>query len=161
MRDARIFSRPLLKAGNQPRVRSAPLLDEPAPSRNDVKWLLPAFVSVHVATQRFIRFPHSRTSADTAELGLQETERLTHEAEIVRGIDPGQAELLAVFPSVPIEIVSRVRFVPGSSRLLYTLLPKPDVTRTRVHQLVAVRDRKTGETHLVPHRTRYRMAFLT
>jgi hypothetical protein len=152
--------RALWNASGETTTRSATLLDYlPAPTDPPVSFL-PLSLPVHVGTPRFTRFPHSRRSVDLGGLGIQESERLVHEAEAVRGIEHGQGELLALFLSVPVEIVSRVRFVEETKQLLYTLMPQPGLTRTRVHDMLAVRERKTGETHLVPHRTRYRMAFL-
>ncbi len=156
-----VRSWPLLKGSSYPRIRSTTLLNERAARVDASAWFLSAKAAVRVATPRFIRFPHSRRSVNVQDLGLQESEKLVHEAETVRGMAPGRGELLAVFPNVPIEIISRMRFMPESRQLLYTLMPKPDLSRTRVHEVIAVRDRQTGETHLVPHRTRYRMAFFS
>lgn len=152
--------RALWKAGSETRTRSATLLDHLPAATDALASFLPLSLPVRAGTPRFTRFPHSRRSVDLGSLGVQESERLVHEAETVRGIEHGQGELLAVFLSVPVEVVSRVRFVEETKQLLYTLTPKPDLTRTRVHDMLAVRDRKTGETHLVAHRTRYCMAFL-
>ena len=152
--------RALWKAGSETRTRSAVLLDPPQVPADALSSFLPQSLPVRVGTPRFIRVPHSRRSMDLSSLGVQESERLVHEAETVRGIEHGQGELLAVFLSVPVEVISQVRFVEETKQLLYTLTQKPEMTRTRVHDMLAVRDRKTGETHLVPHRTRYRMAFL-
>lgn len=152
--------RTLLKAGGETRARSATLLDHLPPASDSSASFLPEDLPVLVGTPRFTRFPHSRSSVDLGSLSNQESEKLVHEAETVRGIAHGQGDLLALFLSVPVEIVSRVRFVEESKQLLYTLTSKPDLMRTRVHDMLAVRDRKSGETHLVPHRTRYRMAFL-
>jgi hypothetical protein len=152
--------RTLLKTGSENKAHSATLLDHLPPASDASGSFLPLNLPIRIGTPRFTRFPHSRTSVDLGSLSIQESERLVHEAETVRGIAHGQGELLALFLSVPVEIVSRVRFVEEAKQLLYTLTSRPDLMRTRVHDMLAVRDRNSGETHLVPHRTRYRMAFL-
>jgi len=157
---ARVKSSTLWNAGREVRAHAATLLDLLPPPPDPPASFLPLNLPVHVGTPRLTRFPHSRKSVDLSTLSVQESERLVSEGETVRGIAHGQGELLALFLSVPVEIVSRVRFVDETKQLLYTLTPRSDLTRTRVHDMIAVRDRKSGETHLVPHRTRYRMAFL-
>jgi hypothetical protein len=82
------------------------------------------------------------------------------EAEAVRGVPPGRGELLAVFPNVPIEIVSRLRFVQDRNLIIFTLALPISARSTRLHDLAAVRDLSTKVVHLVAHRTRYKTVVL-
>ena len=104
--------------------------------------------------------PHSQTSLDVDALKDSERNGFLHEAAILKGIPADQAELMAVFRHVPIEMISRLRFVAETKTIIYRINGEPRRTHTRVHDLAAVRDKASREIHLIPHRTKFRQVSL-
>jgi hypothetical protein len=103
--------------------------------------------------------PHACKSIDIHRLPAADYEGFLREAEIIKGLLPGQCELRAVFRHVPIELISQMRFMAERNVIVYRVSESRRL-RTRVHDMAAVRDNVTQEIHLVPHRTRFRWASL-
>jgi len=99
--------------------------------------------------------PHMQTSINIDELQDSERKGFLREAENLKHIPTGRAELLAVFRHVPIEVISRMCFLEEKRIILYCISGEPRRTRTRVHDMAAVRDTASREIHLVLHRTRF------
>ncbi len=104
--------------------------------------------------------PHLRRSVNLESLSSSISAGFLREATEIKGVQSGAGELLAVFRRVPLAMISRVCFLEERGVLLYTIPSSGEPSRTRVHDLAAVRDRRTQKTHLVAHRTRYKTAFL-
>jgi hypothetical protein len=99
--------------------------------------------------------PYKRTSLDVSRLAESERGSFLREAEALKHIPADAAELLAVFRHVPIEMISRMRFMAERKIILYTLCQRVGQSYTRVHDLAAIRNVASGEIHLVPHRTHF------
>jgi hypothetical protein len=106
------------------------------------------------------RMPHRRKSVDLARLKDSDRRSYLHEAEILKSVPAERAELLAVFTGIPIELISRLRFLAGRKEILYSITSGPGRTQTNLHDIAAVRDNASQEVHLVPHRTRSRRVLL-
>ncbi len=104
--------------------------------------------------------PHSRTSLEVDALKDSERNGFLHEATMLKGIPADRVELLAVFRHVPVEMISRLRFLAETKTIIYSISGEPRRTHTRVHDLAAVRDKANREIHLVPHRTKFRQVSL-
>ncbi len=135
------------------------LLDRPAQMPDGMQCLLsdPAIR----ATEQISELPYRRESTNIGQLEDSERNGFLREAEILKRIPSEKAELLAVFRHVPIEVISRLRFLAGSREILYTIQNEPKRTQTRVHDLAVIRDTVSQEIHLVPHRTKSRSISLT
>jgi len=115
-------------------------------------------VPIRDGTSYIRRLPQASQGVRAAHLGLKEIESFKNEGRILQGLDPEQLEVQAVFRRVPIEITVRLRYRSASGLLSYTLPGACNLRQTRLHDLAALLDRSTGKIHLVPHRTRYRLA---
>ncbi len=115
---------------------------------------------IHEATAKIRVLPHVRRSVNLESINSGVSASFLREAAAIKGIDSGAGELLAIFRSIPLAMISRVCFLEERGVLLYTISSPGGPSSTRVHDLAAVRDRSTRKTHLVPHRTRYKTAFL-
>jgi|WetSurMetagenome_2_1015567.scaffolds.fasta_scaffold34911_4 hypothetical protein len=106
------------------------------------------------------KFVYRRKSVDLQI--LKDTERMSflQEADAIKHIPAERAELLGVFRSVPIELISRLRFLSSRNEVVYSLVATSDRTSTRVHDIAAVRDTSSHEVHLIPHRIRWRAVSL-
>jgi predicted transcriptional regulator len=113
------------------------------------------------ATARISELPHRRESTCVEQLEDSERNSFLREAEVLKRISSDKAELLAVFRHVPIEVISRLRFLADSREILYTIQDESKRTQTRVHDLAVIRDTASQEIHLVPHRTKSRSISLT
>jgi hypothetical protein len=113
------------------------------------------------ATARVSELPQRRKSADIGEFGDEDKNSYLREAEILRRVPPKRAELMAVFHHVPIELISRLRFLAETQEIRFSIMNEPKRTQTRVHDMAVIRDTESQEIHLVPHRTKYRMVSLT
>jgi hypothetical protein len=113
------------------------------------------------ATEQIFGFPHRRRSVDLGRLKDSEPRSFLHEAEVLKHLPADRAELLAVFRNIPIELISRLRFLSGRKEILYSISKGPARTRTNVHDMAAIRDRANQEVHLVPHRTKSRPVLLS
>jgi hypothetical protein len=111
-------------------------------------------------TERISRFPHRRKSVDLGLLHDLERRSFLREAEVLKHVPADRAELLAVFRSIPIELILRLRYLAGRKEILYSISGGSMRTRTNVHDMAAIRDGDSQEVHLVPHRTKSRPVFL-
>jgi hypothetical protein len=130
-----------------------------------VRGAVPPLVSpdsgVKSAVEKFSRFPHIRRSVEANEISRREVDEFLNEAEVLKGIKRENAELMAIFRFVPVEIVSKIRFIENKRTILFTLRSDTKPQRTRVHDLAVVRDRSTTLSHFVPHRTKFRSVMLS
>lgn len=117
-------------------------------------------VRIQDGTPKAQKAAHTRIGVPPAEVSPEDTLLFTRDAEELRGIAPGKSELLTVFRKVPIELIASVRLAENSSKLQFEITLAGDRTRTRVHDLAAVRDTESSQVHLVPHRSRYGTAQL-
>jgi hypothetical protein len=104
--------------------------------------------------------PHLQASLDVDALRDSERNGFLREATILKGVPADRAELLAVFRHVPIEMISRLRFLAETKTIVYSISGGPSRTHTRVHDLAAVRDTASRDIHLIPHRTKFRQVSL-
>lgn len=104
--------------------------------------------------------PHRRDSVRIESLKEADRESFLREAESLKGIPADRSELLGVFRHVPIEVISRMRFVAKGRVLLYSIAGKPCPSSTRVHDMAAVFDAGNRAVYLIPHRTRFRSVSL-
>jgi hypothetical protein len=104
--------------------------------------------------------PHARESVRIETITAAERKSFLREAEVLKGIRADRAELLVVFRHVPIEVISRMRFVAEKRVLLYSIVAQRGLTSTRVHDMAAVRDLESQEVHLIPHHTQFRSVSL-
>jgi hypothetical protein len=111
-------------------------------------------------TTQMAELPHSRTSVRIKELRDSERKGFLREAEVLKGVPSDRAELLAVFRHVPIEVVSRLRFLAEKNTIVYSISQEVNPIRTRVHDLAAVLDIASKEIHLVAHRTQFQSVSL-
>ena len=130
------------------------------PQLMDGERLLIAKPGIHSVASNMAGLPHARTSIRVEELHELEHAGFLREAEVLKGIPPERARLLAVFRKVPIEIISRLRFLEDKKTILYSISRESQLSKTRVHDMCAVRDIQTKEIYLVPHRTRFRSVSL-
>jgi len=117
-------------------------------------------VSVESRTSRIGTLPYKRRSLDVGLLPESEHTSFLREAEAIKHLPADKAELLAVFRNIPIELVSRMRFIAEGNVIFYTLFSTYGRTMTRVHDMAAIRNTDSGEIHLIPHRTRFQAVSL-
>lgn len=103
---------------------------------------------------------HKRESLEMDDLTQQEKESFLYEAQALKHVPVEQTEVIAVFRNVPIEMISRLRFLEDKRMIQYTISKSPHRSQTRVHDMAAIRDNTNKEIHLVPHRARYRIVSL-
>jgi hypothetical protein len=133
--------------------------NHPPPLRDGGRFLL-ADPPVRQLTAKMSELPLAQKTVKVQELPDSERSGFLHEAEVLKGIPADQAELLAVFRHVPIEVISRLRFLEERKAILYSLARETQLTKTRVHDMAAVRDQRSREIHLVPHRSRFKSVAL-
>jgi hypothetical protein len=97
--------------------------------------------------------PHRRTSVNTDTLQDAERREFLHQAHLLKHVRSEDGEVIAVFRHVPIEVVTSLRYVTEEGAIVYSVSAEPRRSRTRVHDMAAVRDNATGEVHLIPRRT--------
>jgi hypothetical protein len=112
-----------------------------------------------IMISQMLDFPHVRSSMDINLLPDSEYESFLREAEILKNLPPTHCELQAVFRHVPIELISQLHFLAERNVIIYKISDSRR-TRTRIHDMAAVRDTSSQKIHLVPHRTRFRWASL-
>jgi hypothetical protein len=130
------------------------------PQLKDGNRFLIANPAIQSLTSQMSELPHARASVRIEELGASERKGFLREAEVLKGVPANRAELLAVFRHVPIEVISRLRFLAEKKAILYSISRDTKPTRTRVHDMAAVLDVASKEIHLVPHRTQFRSVSL-
>jgi hypothetical protein len=145
--------------GTEVNVRPAGLLGEARRglAHEDIVILPP---QVSIAPPRLRDLPQSRRQVALHEIRSRDQEAFLKEAERSRRVPSGRGELVAVFRRVPVELITRARYSEASGGLIYTLAVPPGRSRTRVHDVGAVRDATSGKVHLVPHRTQFSEAVL-
>jgi hypothetical protein len=111
-------------------------------------------------SEKISRLAHRRKSVDLGRLQDLELRSFLREAEVLKQVPADRAELLAVFRSIPIELISRLRYLAGRKEILYSTACGSMRTRTNVHDMAAIRDSASQEVYLVPHRTKSRPVFL-
>ncbi len=134
-------------------------LSHPPMLRDGSRFLI-ADPQIQTLTTQMAELPHMRASVRIESMPDSERKAFLREAEALKGIQADHAELLAVFRRVPIEVISRLRFVAEKRTILYSISRAAQLSRTRVHDLAAVLDGDSKEIHLVPHRTQYRSVSL-
>jgi hypothetical protein len=154
----RAHSFPLAALTDRARTLSTPMIREAAAVCSQEA--IEPRASTREATSTIARMPQIRSGEDPALLSLSECENCLREAEATRGIPADDAELLAVFRRIPVEGVTRIRFLESSRLLFFVFGADRKLRRTRVHDVMAVRSVSTGQVHLVTHRTRYQTAVL-
>jgi hypothetical protein len=120
-------------------------------------WIGPHALNARVAddTRRARAIPHTRTGVAPSDVSVSDTELYLRDAQELRGVEPGQAELVAVFRRVPIELITRLRLSENATGLSFEVGAAESRSRTRIHDLAAVRDNGKAHVHLVPHRSRF------
>jgi hypothetical protein len=132
--------------------------DKPAEVRDGNRMLLSPLPVC--SFPKISKLMYRRKSVDLQALDESERGSFLREAEVLRSIPVEKAELLGVFRSIPIENISRLRFVSSRNEIIYSLDAMAGRNSTRVHDMAAVRDTASQEVHLVPHRTRSRLVRL-
>jgi hypothetical protein len=164
LRDQSLLKWPEIRDGLEPilprRLRVfAPALVSALPRVTNLRrGILP--LELKVLSHDLRQFPHMRPSVALDSLSRPRTEGLARQAESLQAWENGRAEVVAYFSRVPVELLSRVRFVQDRRQLVFYLHSARKVTKTRIQDLIAVRDRKSGEVHFLPERTNFRIATL-
>jgi hypothetical protein len=120
---------------------------------NDGNPLLLAQPYIRGRMSQIAAIPHRRASMDIGRLQDSERREFLNEAQILKGIRFENAEVIAVFRHVPIEMITRLRYLENQQAIVYSVSGGPRRTRTRVHDMAVVRDKAKGEIHLIPRRT--------
>jgi hypothetical protein len=156
---------------NQPRLRTIHQVIPAAAVRTPARGSIPlpavgteemnisAQTGNRILISQVLDLPHIRSSVDINLLPDSEYESFLREAEILKNLPPERCELRAVFRHVPIELISQLHFLAEKNVIIYKM-SESRRTRTRIHDMAAVRDTGSQEIHLVPHRTRFRWASL-
>jgi hypothetical protein len=116
--------------------------------------------AIRILTTQISELPHARTGIRIEDLQDSEREGFLHEARMLKNIRQDCAELLAVFRHVPIEVISRLRFIADKKKILYSISNGTRPTQTRIHDMAAILDTTSGEIHMVPHRAQFRLVSL-
>lgn len=127
---------------------------------DDRTFLAPSRCYIRDATEQARTLQHSRTGVPPEEISPNDAALLTREAEELRGIAAGRAEIVTLFRRVPIEVISGIRLTDNATKLQFEVTVGRNRTRARVHDLAAVRDTGDSTVHLVPNRTNHRTANL-
>jgi len=142
------------------RVHSGSCFEKPSSIVNNPACLLNPKEPIQDGINHISSIPMLLRSIGRDKFKQPAFESFLREAEVLRGVPPGQGELLAVFRNVPVEIVSRLRFVQDKNMIIYSVTLPLSSRSTRLHDLAAVRDISREVVHLVPHRTRYQTVIL-
>jgi hypothetical protein len=140
-------------------VKTAGLIPGSAATPRTVAWTLQSEPAVVNGTAHIRQMPQMRSAVPPDCLSLRDYASYTNEAETQKGMTPGSGELLAVFRSVPVEGVAKLRFIEPKKLLFFTMSPGWQTATCRVHDVAAVRD-PGGATHIVAHRTRFKTVIL-
>jgi len=100
-------------------------------------------------------------SLDICRLNDSECQGFLREAEALRHIPVERGELVAVFRSVPIEIISKLKYLSDKRMILFSICNQPRRMQTRLHDMAAIRDLADQEIHLIPHRAQHKKVALT
>jgi hypothetical protein len=126
---------------------------------NDDTRLLLAEPYIRSQMSQIAAIPHRRASMDIGKLQDSERREFLNEAQILKGVRSENGEVIAVFRHVPIEMITRLRYLENQGAIVYSVSAEPRRTRTRVHDMAAVRDNASGEIHLIPRRTHVNLGF--
>jgi hypothetical protein len=154
--NVRFYSMP----GARSFVRAAEMIQNRLSEVRNGCWLFFPRLPVKEWTVGARNLPHMRTGLDVNILSDEERKSFLGEAESVKRIPSGRSELLTVFPGVPIEMISRLRFLADRKVLLFKISPGLRRTQTRVHDLAAIQDNVDKQVYLIPHRSRFRIVSL-
>ncbi len=157
---ARSRGEPAADAGSAPRPAQSGAVSAGVKPTGDETFII-ALPRIVDGMNIISRFPHTRKGLPPRQIGDEEIESHLSEVEAARGVRPDNANLVAVFRTVPAELISRVRFDESRRLLLFRLVSCEGKHLTRVYDMAAVKDRSTGRLHLVPHRTRNRTVLLS
>jgi hypothetical protein len=149
-----------LRLSFQTAVRAPEYPQIKAPVFGKFDALIPANPVIRTMVSRISAIPHRRASVDVNKLKASDSEGFLRETKALKGVPTDRGELIGVFRHVPIEVISRLRYLAEEKAIIYSIANVSGRTRTRVHDLAAVRDSSSQEIHLVPHRTQFRMVFL-
>jgi hypothetical protein len=131
-----------------------------SPVNNGNQWIIKeAQVKSNLSELSALSF--KRMSLDIGRLDDSECQGFLKEAEALRHIPVERSELLAVFRSVPIEIISRLQYLSDKRMIIFGISSQLRRTQTRLHDMAAIRDLADQEIHLVPHRAQYKTVALT
>ena len=111
--------------------------------------------------QQVSSIPIRQTGIDITALPESEYNGYVQEAVQIKGIPADKCELIALFRHVPIEVISKLHFHNDAKEIVYSLSSKLNRSRTRVYDLMVIREASRKEVHLVPHRTRSRAVVLS
>jgi hypothetical protein len=129
------------------------------PIENGRQWILKeAPVKSDLSKPSELSF--ERRSLDIDSLQDSERQGFLKEGEMMRHIPAERSELLAVFRSVPIEIITHLQYLDDKKMILYRISNEPRRTQTRLHDLAAIRDTADQEIHLVTHRAQYKTVLM-
>ncbi len=116
---------------------------------------------IHDARDTVARLPYRRKGLTSRQIGQAEIESHLNAARTAKGVHRENARIVAVFRRTPVELISRMRFDQSRRLLLFRLISCEGLRRTRVYDMVAVKDLPSGKLHLIPNRTRYREVSLS
>jgi hypothetical protein len=131
-----------------------------SPALGKANSLIPRNPAVRTMITKISMLPHRRASVDVTTLEDSDYQGFLQEARVIKGVPTDRGELLGVFRHVPVEVVSRLRYMAEERAIIYSIANTSRRTRIRVHDMAAVRDSSSQEIHLIPHRTRYRTVLL-
>jgi hypothetical protein len=154
------FARSFMLSFKTCRVHTADVFWNCAHRARDGTRFLIQNAAIPIPKYKISLLPHTRRSVRMETLDHSECRGFLHEAEVLKGIPADCAELLAVFRHVPIEVISRLRFVAENRVIMYSISRLHFPTSTRVHDMAAVRDVASQEIYLIPHRTQFRAVCL-
>jgi hypothetical protein len=150
------YSRSLKMGFADTRVHSLENIQLKSPCVGTRNFIIDPRPAVVTRTAHISGIPHRLHSVDVRMLKTSEYESYLQEARVLKGVSMDRGEVLAVFRRVPIELITRLRYLAEESAIVYTIIGGTNRKRTRVHDMAVVRDAANCEIHLVPHRTRYR-----
>ena len=151
----------LMRTGiGSPAVRSPGSVQLPHPLVGGNGTLIPCRSPILSMLHTISALPIRRHGIDASGLSESEYDECRREAEQAKGIPMDRCVLLALFRNIPIEMVSRLHFSDGKKEIVYSLSGRQNKSRTRVYDLIAIRDVSGSEVHLIPHRVRNRIVSL-
>lgn len=130
------------------------------PARSGLRWLFPKPAAVRDHLREVRAMPCIRPAVDFSPDPGRLQSSFCHEAERIGKIPPGKSEVLAVFSMIPVELISRLRYEPERRLIVFTLAVAAESRQIRLHDLAVVRNRDSGYTCFVAHRTRCRIVTL-
>jgi hypothetical protein len=120
---------------------------------NDGRRLLLAEPYIRNQMPLMTAIPHRRAGTNASTLQDSERREFLDQAQFLKGVRSENGEVIAVFRHVPIEMITRLHYLEKERAIVYSISSVPRRTRTRVHDMAAVRDNANGEIHVIPRRT--------